>query len=77
MLAAKIEANRRREARRDRAEKVLRAVRLRVFDYDDSGQGEKASRVIATCKRILSPRWAARCATARAAASEKLLFRTA
>lgn len=65
-LKDKIPFNRIREARRDRAEKVLRQVRQRVFDYEDEGKGEKAQRVMATCKRIAMPRWEAQ-ADARAA----------
>jgi hypothetical protein len=57
MLAEAIDRNRAREARRNRAERVLRAVRLRVFDYQDAGLEEKASKVMDTCKRILAPRW--------------------
>lgn len=61
-LQAAIEVNRRRQARYQRAEKVLRAVRLRTFEYEDAGKGQKAEKVIATCKRILAPLWAAHAA---------------
>ena len=66
MMTKAIERNRIREARFRRAERVLRIVRARVFDYDDAGLGDKAARVIATCKRLLLPRWIAQ-QSARAA----------
>ena len=69
MLTEAIARNRAREARRNRAERVLRAVRARVFDYEDAGKGDKAQRVILTCKRILEPRWEARNAARRATMS--------
>ena len=43
-----------------RAERVLRQVRLRIFDYIDAGQEAKAYHVMETCKRILAPLWEAR-----------------
>jgi len=52
-----IKRNRIKQARYRRAERTLRLVRQRIFDYEDMGKGEKASKVIATCKRILTPLW--------------------
>ena len=59
MLKDAIERNRRRTARYLRAERVLRQVRLHIFDYEDEGpeQYEKARKVMATCQRILAPLW--------------------
>jgi len=59
MLQQAIARNRIRQARFKRAEITLRKVRQRVFDYEDAGKGEKASKVIATCQRILAPKWEA------------------
>ena len=69
MLKDAIEKNQAREARRNRAERVLRSVRRQFFDYEDAGKGEKAQRVILTCKRILTPRWEAHAASRRANAN--------
>lgn len=71
LLAEAIERNRIREARYDRAERVLRRIRQRIFDYEDMGpeQYAKARRVMATCQRIAAPRHEAR---RRAAAASKL-----
>ena len=70
-LAQKIEANRRKHARFRRAERVLRAVRQRIFDYEDESpiKYAKAQRVIQRCKRTLEPLWEAR---SRAAANKRL-----
>ena len=69
-----IARNRRRQARFRRAEKVLRSIRLRIFDYEDAGPATyaKAQKVMATCQRILAPLWRAR----RAAAENRKLQRT-
>lgn len=56
-LQQAIARNRMRQARFARAEKVLRQVRQRIFDYEDAGQLDKASKVMATCQRILAPLW--------------------
>lgn len=60
-LAQKIEANRRKHARFRRAERVLRAVRQRIFDYEDESPIKlaKAQKVIDRCKRTLAPLWEA------------------
>lgn len=71
-IEKKIAINRIRQARFKRAEKVLRAVRQRIFDYEDAGKYEKAQKVIATCQRVLRPKIAAE----RAAAEDRRLQRT-
>jgi hypothetical protein len=38
-------------------EKLLRRIRLCIFDYEDSGRLEKAQRVIQRIKRICGPTW--------------------
>lgn len=55
LLAEAIKRNRIKQARYRRAEKVLRAVRQRVFDYEDQGKYDKARKVMETCHRILAP----------------------
>ena len=40
-----------------RYEKIIRQIRLRVFDYEDDGRGEKAARVLAKCKAICAEQW--------------------
>ena len=54
-----------REAIRDnqrhfKYERMLRQIRLRIYEYEDAGKLEKAQRVIAKCKAICGPRWEAR-----------------
>lgn len=54
-----------REAIRDnqrhyKYEQMLRQIRLRIFEYEDSGKIEKAQRVVAKIKLICGPRWEAR-----------------
>lgn len=60
-LEKKIEENRRKQARYRKYERVLRRVRLRIFDYEDEGAEKfaKAQRVIKKCKAILQPLWIA------------------
>ena len=41
-------------------ERMLRRIRLRIFDYEDAGKLEKAHRIIAKIKVICGPRWEAR-----------------
>lgn len=69
-----IARNRIRQARFKRAERVLRAVRLKIFDYEDEGDAKykKAQRVMETCHRILAPKWQAE----RVAAEYRKLQRT-
>jgi hypothetical protein len=38
-------------------EKVLRHIRLRIFDYEDQGKLEKAHRIIRKIKVICGPTW--------------------
>lgn len=38
-------------------EKLLRRIRLRIFNYEDQGKLEKAQRVIQRVKRICGPMW--------------------
>ena len=66
-IQERIELNRKKNARWDKYERVLRRVRLKVFDYEDAGKLDKAHRVIAKCKAILMPRWQARHDTVMAA----------
>ena len=51
--------NRKREARFDKAQRMLRALRRKVFDYEDEGKDEKCGRLITRCKARLAPRWKA------------------
>lgn len=71
-LEQSIRRNRIRAARYKRAERILRRVRLRIYEYDDMGKADKAARVIATCQRILSPLWREQ----RAAAEDRKLQAT-
>jgi len=41
-------------------ERMLRRIRLRTFEYEDSGKLEKAQRVIERIKRICGPMWGKR-----------------
>jgi hypothetical protein len=59
-MQAAIRRNQVRNARYNRAEKVLRSIRLKIFDYEDTGKYDKAQKVMDTCKRILAPKWKAR-----------------
>lgn len=38
-------------------ERILRRIRLRIFEYEDQGKLEKAYRVIARIKVICGPMW--------------------
>ncbi len=38
-------------------ERMLRRIRLRIFEYEDQGKLEKAHRVIAKIKVICGPTW--------------------
>ena len=51
-------------------ERLLRHIRLRIFDYEDQGKLEKAHRIIQKIKVICDPWW-----TKRQAAGEKSLSR--
>ena len=53
-------------------EAMLRQIRLRVFDYEDSGKSKKAERVIARIKAICGPRWEKRAKRQEAKALDRL-----
>ena len=38
-------------------ERLLRHIRLRIFDYEDDGRLEQARRIIARVKTICGPTW--------------------
>jgi hypothetical protein len=59
-LTAAIASNRRRWERFNRAILVQREVRLRIFEYEDAGKGDKAQRLLERCKRTLAPLWVTR-----------------
>ena len=40
-----------------RYEKIIRQLRLRIFDYEDAGKGEKADRILRKAKKICKPQW--------------------
>ena len=41
-------------------ERLLRQIRLRIFDYEDAGKLEKANRIIDKIKVICNPWWTKR-----------------
>ena len=41
-------------------ERLLRQIRLRIFDYEDQGKLEKAHRIIEKIKAICGPWWTKR-----------------
>ena len=43
--------------RHHKYERIVRRLRLRIFEYEDQGKLDKAQRVIAKCKVICGPRW--------------------
>ena len=59
-LQQSVELNRKKWARWNKYERVLRRIRLRTFEYEDAGKLDKAHRVIDKCKAILKPCWQAR-----------------
>jgi hypothetical protein len=73
-LATAIAVNRFKQHKYHRAERVLRQIRLRIFDYEDEGPEKyaKAKRVMARCQKTLAPLWRAQ----RAAADDRKLQRT-
>ena len=77
-LAESIAGNRARQHRYERAERILRRIRLRIFDYEDhdvafgTHQAAKARRLMIRCQRILAPLWRAQ----RAAAEDRKLQAT-
>jgi hypothetical protein len=54
-------------------ERVLRRLRQRIFDYEDVGKGEKASRLIKRCKSILTSLWVAHAEERAKAASDRMM----
>ena len=72
-LAQSIARNRRKHARFQRAERVLRSIRLQIFDIEDAdaaqgtNRAEKARRVMDLCQQILAPFHESRRRTAQAA----------
>jgi hypothetical protein len=73
MLKDAIARNRFRQSRFKKYEAVLRRLRQRIFDYDDAGKGEKASRLISRCKAICMPLWNAQAETRAKAASDRMM----
>ncbi len=61
-LQEKIKQNRKRELRFDLAERRLRWLRQRIFDFEDMGPAkyEQARRCMQRCKERAAPRWEAR-----------------
>lgn len=55
-----INRNRDRQRRYEKAERLLRAIRLRIFDYEDLGKAEQANRIMEALKARLAPLWAER-----------------
>ena len=55
-----IAKNRRDQARYRKAERLLREIRLRTYDYEDAGKLDKAHRIIEKLKVRLAPLWDAR-----------------
>ena len=53
-------------------ERLLRRIRLRVFEYEDSGRLTKAERVIARIKTICGPMWEKRARRQAAKALDRL-----
>ena len=50
MLKQAIQRNRQRWKYRA----VLRRLRIRIFDYEDAGKGEKAMKLMKRCERIIA-----------------------
>ena len=72
-----IQRNQKRQARFRKAERLLRAMRQRVFDYEDydaehgTKRSEKCQRIMARCQRILAPLWEQERRNAKARQLEK------
>lgn len=71
MLKEKIADNRFRHERYGKAERLLRRLRVRIFDYEDAGNGDKASRLMQRCQERLAPFHRARRAALEAARLER------
>ncbi len=52
-----IRKNRIREGRRNKAERMISAIRLNMFDYVDAGVWDKAQALLTRCKNLCAPRW--------------------
>lgn len=52
LLERAIEANRKRNKYR----KVLKALRLKHFEHEDAGKGNKAAKLVRRCERIIKAR---------------------
>lgn len=59
-LHEKIQDNRIREARRDKAQALLNKLRLNFYEYEHTPKQEKSQRLIERCRKLLTPRWEAR-----------------
>ena len=46
--------------RHHKYERILRQIRIRIFDYEDAGKLPQAHRIIKKIKSICGPRWEAR-----------------
>ncbi len=57
MIQDAIERNRKREARFNKAERMLRRVRLSMYDRDEANYDVRAGRLIDRIKARLRPRW--------------------
>jgi hypothetical protein len=76
-LQTSIQRNQQRQAKFKKAERILRLVRQRVFDYEDQGKGEQAARIIQKCKTILAPLWQAHHDALEYAHGQRILYRYA
>jgi hypothetical protein len=55
-------------------ERMLRRIRLCIFDYEDSGKLDKAERIIARIKAICGPTWEKRARRLQNRMLERLTF---
>lgn len=61
-----------KDARFRKAERILRRIRQRIFDYEDMGKLDKAHKVMDYLQNVLAPYWAA----CRKSAEDRKLQRT-
>lgn len=59
-LIDRVPANRIREARRNKAERIQRDIRHNMFTYQSNGKADKAYQILGRCRKLLEPRFAAR-----------------
>lgn len=71
-IQEKIKHKQWKDARYRKAERVLRRIRQRIFDYEDAGKLEKAHKVMGYLQVILAPYWEA----CRKAAEDRKLQQT-